>query len=189
MERRVLRGVSVSHLHRLRRSRSGGFTLVELAIVVAIVGVLAVIALVGYRRYMLNAKVAEARQMIGAIRLAQEAYKSEKGTYANVPTWCPAAAGSGDKLVGWNPACGTPPWQTLAVHVDGPVRFQYATVAGEGNPPANNVLLDVVDYQGGKVGPYYVIGARCDLDGDPTVNTEVVGTSYDNIIRTKNDGS
>ncbi|HXK18290.1 MAG TPA: type II secretion system protein [Polyangiaceae bacterium] len=48
---------------QLRKNR--GFTLVELMIVVAIVGILAALAIYGVRKYMANAKSAEARNSIG----------------------------------------------------------------------------------------------------------------------------
>ncbi len=59
-----------------------GFTLIELMIVVAIIGILAAIAIPNFMNYQCKAKQSEAKTVLGNIRVAQEAYLAEYDTYS-----------------------------------------------------------------------------------------------------------
>lgn len=183
---------------RLVRARavSGGFTLVELAVVVVIVGVLSVLAVVGYRKLILNAKLTEAENMISGIRIAQEAYRTERGTYLDVGnTFCPSD-GTQQKKYAWDPVtCAGGAWGALPVHADGPVQFGYRTKAGAKNF-ADPFSLSWVTFPTTLDSnlPWYVIHAQADLDGSgggcggATDCTELVGTSFSGAIFNRNAG-
>ncbi|MEZ4298290.1 MAG: prepilin-type N-terminal cleavage/methylation domain-containing protein [Polyangiaceae bacterium] len=69
-----------------------GFTLVELMIVIAIIGVLAALAIYGVRRYLASAKTSEAKNTIGDIaRGAKQSYERES---ANAELVSAAAGGN-----------------------------------------------------------------------------------------------
>ncbi|MBF0243417.1 MAG: prepilin-type N-terminal cleavage/methylation domain-containing protein [Desulfamplus sp.] len=59
-----------------------GFTLIELMIVVAIIGILAAIAIPNYISYQCKAKQTEAKHNLGAVRTSQEAYFASFDTYS-----------------------------------------------------------------------------------------------------------
>lgn len=57
-----------------------GFTLIELMIVVAIIGILAALAVPAYQDYTIRSKVSEAASMASVGRTAVDVYYSENGT-------------------------------------------------------------------------------------------------------------
>lgn len=161
----------------------------ELAVVVVIVGVLAVIAVVGYRRMILSAKLTEAKDVMSGIKIAQEDYKAERGVYANLgPTLCPTD-GSQQKKTQWdNTTCLGGAWRQLPVHIDGPVQFGYATCAGTGASVDACGATWVAGWnnQGGR--PWFTIYAQADLDGQGGTFTQLATGSGTNQIFTRNEG-
>lgn len=63
------------------RQSQAAFTLVELMVVVAIIGVLSAIAIPLFSSHQLRTKSSEGKVNLGAIRVAEEIYFSESGTY------------------------------------------------------------------------------------------------------------
>src|SRR5450759_2823638 len=68
-------------LSKLRSKK--GFTLIELMIVVAIIGILAAIAIPNFLRFQAKSKQSEAKGNLGGIFTAEVAYQSEKGFFGN----------------------------------------------------------------------------------------------------------
>lgn len=58
-----------------------GFTLIEIMISMAILGILAAIAIPAYNGYILTAKMSEANNNLAALRLAEEEFFLENNTY------------------------------------------------------------------------------------------------------------
>jgi prepilin-type N-terminal cleavage/methylation domain-containing protein len=173
------------------RQQRAGFTLVELMVVLAMMGVLAVMA-VGYMREHINATQGmEALAMVQSFRAAEESYRASESVYMDVSQngWFPRdpAGQEGPKKRSFYDAPGSghsdnPNWRIFNPTVPGPVRCGYlvnAGVAGQAmTAPATTEISNGWPTPGE---PWFVLQAKCDLDGDgepsyylaSSINTEV----------------
>ena len=107
---------------KFKKYDSKGFTLIELMIVVAIIGVLAAIAIPKYQIYQFKAKAAEAKINLGAIRMTQEAYKTENDEYRKCKA-APTGKATSKKRQWPTPASG---FDEIGFQPSGDVYFTYA---------------------------------------------------------------
>jgi len=125
-------------------SSKRAFTLIELMIAVAIVGVLASIAIPNFHKQSLRAKQSESRLVLDGIATAEYAYAAAFDSYAS------AASNPGASLTkalrDWKRS--EPDWEALDFEPAGQVRCNYS-VAIYGSTPE-----------------YFRADAYCDLDDD-----------------------
>ena len=82
------------------RQLQKGFTLIELMIVVAIIGILAAVALPAYQDYTVRAKMSEVILAMSACRTSITELYQTGGTPPGANNWgCEVSAGTGSKYV------------------------------------------------------------------------------------------
>jgi type IV pilus assembly protein PilE len=65
----------------IRQHKKNGFSLIELLIALAIMGILAVLAVPSYTKYMVKSRQVDAKTQLTAVRQAQEIYRLQYGVY------------------------------------------------------------------------------------------------------------
>lgn len=187
------------------RASRRGYTLVELLVVVAMIGILSTLAIMGYRKYVASAGMSEAIAIVQGIRAGEESYRSETLLYlgcsgcgangcapgtGSLSTYYPMATPNSKKYHWKQPAhpdynC----WLRFNVSSDATVRFGYAVVAGNGAP------LDAIPALAGYATPpvlvtpqkpWFVVQAEGNRDEDAD-KARVLATSLSTDIYVEND--
>jgi len=149
-------------MQKMVRTNQKGFTLIELMIVVAIIGILAAIAIPNFLQYQLKAKTSEAKTNIGSIRTSQEAFKAEHDFYATCAD-NPGVAGVGSAKQAWSAAIAVAGsgWPEIGYTPSGDIYYT-SEVASGGTVSA----AAIQGIPAGSCGDAMAIGAAADLDGD-----------------------
>ena len=104
------------------RNRNAGFTLIELMVVVAIIGVLVAIAVPSFLRYQLRAKRSEAYANLEAIAKAETSYYATNGLFLNTGVSMPGGLSSARRA--WTPAADAA-FAPIGFRPEGNVYFDY----------------------------------------------------------------
>jgi len=149
------------------KSLQKGFTLIELMIVVAIIGILAAIAIPAYQDYTIRAQVTEGLNLIDGVKVAVADYYTQNGAYpAAVLTTAPPT-GLGFTSV------ATGKYSTVDLQALGVLQATYANQANAKLANGANNKLQVIPYLS-KNGDFIW---QCGLAAAPAVNIDPANAS------------
>jgi len=169
-----------------------GFTLIELMIVVAIIGVLAALAIYGVSQYLRHAKTAEATTNLAAIKTgALASFDREvqvtagSGTYdhrfclpaSTLPTAPPAAQRvTADFTTGSATNDVNNGWICLKFQVSGPVYYSYSYTSGglQSTKDAKFTAVATGDLNGDGKTSTFTLNGGLDTNGNPLVTPPTI---------------
>ncbi len=131
--------------HPMKNQR--GFTLIELMIVVAIIGILAAIAFPNFLSYQARSRQSEAKVNLGGIFVSQSAYFGEQSVYGNFSQIGFALASASNRYT-----------------------YRSGGAAPEGGPSTNTVNVDMISPGGGRV-------PTPENKAKPAINSPVTSTT------------
>ena len=121
-----------------------GFTLIELMIVVAIIGILAAVAIPAYQDYVVKAKLSKVTSTIDPIKLALAMYNQENGSFPSgtAITTTPWAAGSVWDSIGLQ-SLPTVPQELASIQVaNGVITLRFALTGVKSGIDDSTIAMD-----------------------------------------------
>ena len=104
--------------------KKNGFTLLELALVLTVIGTLVALAVPGYQYFLNRSRVAEARTVLEAIAHAELSYFRDHGSYlACAPSSATVPQGRQGTF-----ARTAEGWSQIGIQIDGPIWYRYEVV-------------------------------------------------------------
>ena len=177
-------------MRQRRIDRQWGFTLLEIIIAVALVGVLAAIAVTSFSKQARKTRGAEAHGMFTALRVAQEQYHLENGTYFSTgagesDTWPTAPTKSSQNLLPLPTS-----WNTLKVRLPTEKAYcGYVTIAGAAGDGTNlGAKAAEFGLTAAPAADWYYILARCNLDGNAARDSYYFTWSGDTQVQKQSEG-
>lgn len=145
------------------RTNEKGFTLIELMIVVAIIGILAAIAIPNFLQYQLKAKTTEAKTNLGAIKTSQVAFKAEWDGFIN----CGLTLANPDEVKHpFTPGLTNAGFDSIGFVASGDVYYSYEVLVGDNTAATGSAIANIAGTGlGGHTGAFCA-SAKGDLDGD-----------------------
>jgi len=165
-------------ISRIRKNNQKGFTLIELMIVVAIIGILAAVAIPAFMEYMRKGKKSEADIALNRIGKSGKAYYVEHSAYPTTAIGPLPDADSCDdagKMFAVNAGLWTDSFSDLEFVMEEPHRFSYEFIPGASDQAYSVDAVADLD---------------CDGQGNSTVTlaaNTVAGQPAYTLTRTGND--
>jgi prepilin-type N-terminal cleavage/methylation domain-containing protein len=197
----------------MRAVNRSGFTLVELMIVVVIIGVLAAIGTIGYRKWIGRARSGEAVAMLAEMSSKEQSYKLEFATYLPLRADNNATLPSADEVAAAfypvpadsatfdsvrtptniaDPTKWPQGWQAVGLRPrDTSLYCTYLTNAGGAGADTKGLKFGVVLIGTNTAAPWFYSLAACNLDtkaGYPDDVSIFAITSLSPVLRTFNEG-